>query len=187
LYTLEELVAAFDLSRVHKAGAKFDPEKNKWFNHQYLIKQKDEYLANTFAPIVASKGITVSTNVLIKIVSLIKERAHFVSEFWELSDFFFVAPIEYDAKATKNWKVETPALMQELISVVEEITDFTSINIEIIVKTWMTKNEIGMGKVMQPFRLSLVGAPKGPHLFDIVEVIGKEETIQRIQKAITTL
>jgi glutamyl-tRNA synthetase len=187
LYTLEELVAAFDLSRVHKAGAKFDPEKNKWFNHQYLIKQKDEDLANTFAPIVASKGITVSANVLIKIVSLIKERAHFVSEFWELSDFFFVAPIEYDAKATKNWKVETPALMQELISVVEEITDFTSINIEIIVKTWMTKNEIGMGKVMQPFRLSLVGAPKGPHLFDIVEVIGKEETIQRIQKAITTL
>jgi glutamyl-tRNA synthetase len=117
-------------------------------------------LAHTFAPIVASKGITVPENVLIKIVSLIKERAHFVSEFWELSDFFFVAPSEYDAKATKNWKAETPALMQELIVVVDEITDFTSMNIEIIVKDWMTKNEIGMGKVMQPFRLSLVGALK---------------------------
>ena len=187
LYTLEELVEAFDLNRVHKAGAKFDPEKNKWFNHQYLIKQKDADLANTFAPIVTSKGITVPEDMLIKIVSLIKERAHFVSEFWELSDFFFVAPTEYDAKATKNWKAETPALMQVLISVVEEINDFTSMNIETIVKNWMTKNEIGMGKVMQPFRLSLVGALKGPNLFDIVEVIGKEETIKRIQKAVASL
>ncbi len=187
LFTLEELVAAFDLNRVHKAGAKFDPEKNKWFNHQYLIKQEDATLAKAFAPILTEKGFSVAESVLIKVVSLIKERAHFVSEFWEMSDFFFVAPTTYDEKACKNWKPETPALMQELISVVEEITDFTSMNIETIVKDWMTKNEIGMGKVMQPFRLSLVGALKGPHLFDIVEVIGKDETINRIQKAITTL
>ncbi|MES1181271.1 MAG: glutamate--tRNA ligase, partial [Flavobacterium sp.] len=124
---------------------------------------------------------------LTKIVSLIKERAHFVSEFWDLSDFFFIAPSSYDEKATKNWKEETPALMQELASVLVNITDFTSANIECTVKDWMTKNEIGMGKVMQPFRLSLVGALKGPHLFDIVEIIGKEETISRIQKAIATL
>ena len=187
LYTLEELVQAFDLSRVHKAGAKFDPEKNKWFNHQYLMKQEDADLANSFSPILSDKNIDVTKFDLVKIVSLIKERAHFVSEFWEISDFFFVAPTEYDAKATKNWKEETPALMQELITVVEEITDFTSMNIETIVKDWMRKNEIGMGKVMQPFRLSLVGALKGPHLFDIVEVIGKEETINRIERAITTL
>ncbi|RBN49902.1 glutamate--tRNA ligase [Flavobacterium psychrolimnae] len=187
LFSLEELVAAFDLNRVHKAGAKFDPEKNKWFNHQYLIKQEDATLAKAYAPILAEKGFSVADTVLTKVVSLIKERAHFVSEFWEMSDFFFVAPKVYDEKASKNWKEETPALMQELISVVEEITDFTSMNIETIVKDWMTKNEIGMGKVMQPFRLSLVGALKGPHLFDIVEVIGKDETIQRIQKAIATL
>jgi len=187
LFSLEELVEKFDLSRVHKAGAKFDPEKNKWFNHQYLVKQNDADLAKTFAPIVAEKGISVSENTLTKIVSLIKERAHFVSEFWDLSDFFFVAPTSYDEKALKNWKEETPALMQELISVLGEITDFTSVNIETIVKDWMTKNEIGMGKVMQPFRLSLVGAMKGPHLFDIVELIGKEETIKRIEKAIATL
>ncbi|MDI5898059.1 glutamate--tRNA ligase [Flavobacterium yafengii] len=187
LFTLEELVEAFDLNRVHKAGAKFDPEKNKWFNHQYLIKQEDATLAKAYAPILAEKGFSVAENVLTKVVSLIKERAHFVSEFWEMSDFFFVAPTAYDEKASKNWKEETPALMQELISVVEEITDFTSMNIETIVKDWMTKNEIGMGKVMQPFRLSLVGALKGPHLFDIVEVIGKDETINRIQKAIATL
>ena len=187
LFSLEELVEAFDLNRVHKSGAKFDPEKNKWFNHQYLIKQEDATLAKAYAPILAEKGLNVCEDEVTKVVSLIKERAHFVSEFWEMSDFFFVAPSAYDEKASKNWKAETPTLMQELISVVEEITDFTSMNIETIVKDWMTKNEIGMGKVMQPFRLSLVGALKGPHLFDIVEVIGKEETINRIQKAITTL
>ncbi|TDE04884.1 glutamate--tRNA ligase [Flavobacterium hiemivividum] len=187
IYTLEELVEAFDLNRIHKAGAKFDPEKNKWFNHQYLIKQKDEDLAKAFTPILESKGISTTPDVTTKIVSLIKERASFISEFWDLADFFFVAPTSYDEKASKNWKAETPALMQELISVVEEIADFTSVNIETIVKDWMTKSEIGMGKVMQPFRLSLVGALKGPHLFDIVELIGKEETIKRIQKAIETL
>ena len=191
IFSLEELVEAFDLDRVHKSGAKFDPEKNKWFNHQYLIKQEDATLAKAYAPILTEKGISTALDMtdekLIKIVSLIKERAHFVSEFWEMSDFFFVAPTTYDEKASKNWKVETPALMQELISVVEEISDFTSANIETIVKDWMIKNDIGMGKVMQPFRLSLVGALKGPHLFDIVEVIGKDETISRIQKAIATL
>ena len=188
LFSLKELENAFDLSRVHKAGAKFDPEKNKWFNHQYLIKKDDADLAKAFAPILAEKGIdSYGMTNLEKIVSLIKERANFVSEFWELSDYFFVAPTSYDEKASKNWKEETPTLMQELISVLSEITDFTSVNIETIVKDWMTKNEIGMGKVMQPFRLSLVGALKGPHLFDIVELIGKEETIKRIEKAITRL
>ena len=188
IFSLEELVQKFDLNRVHKAGAKFDPEKNKWFNHQYLMKQKDADLAKDFTPILTEKGIdSFGMTKLEKIVSLIKERANFVSEFWDLSDFFFVAPTSYDEKARKNWKEETPALMQELISVLSEITDFTSLNIETIVKDWMTKNEIGMGKVMQPFRLSLVGALKGPHLFDIVELIGKEETIKRIEKAIATL
>ena len=187
LFSLEELVASFDLTRVHKAGAKFDPEKNKWFNHQYLIRQKDSDLAKAFTPILAEKGIATSEEKVIKIVSLIKERAHFVSEFWEMSNFFFIAPVTYDEKAIKNWKVETPQLMKELIYILEEINDFTSLNIESIVKEWMMKNEIGMGKIMQPFRLSLVGALRGPHLFDIVEVIGKEETILRIQKAIATL
>jgi glutamyl-tRNA synthetase len=190
LFSLEDLIEKFDLNRVHKAGAKFDPEKNKWFNHQYLIQQNDADLAKTFASYLLEKGIDssfVGMTKLEKIVSLIKERAHFVSEFWDLSDFFFIAPTSYDEKAAKNWKDETPALMQELISVVENVGDFTSINIETIVKDWMTKNEIGMGKVMQPFRLSLVGALKGPHLFNIVELIGKEETIRRIEKAIAVL
>jgi glutamyl-tRNA synthetase len=122
-----------------------------------------------------------------KIVSLIKERAHFVNEFWDLADYFFVAPTSYDEKAAKNWKEETPDLMQQVISELNNIEDFSSVNIETLLKEWMTTNEIGMGKVMQPLRLSLVGALKGPHLFDIIEMIGKAETIKRIEKANQTL
>jgi len=191
LFSLEELAEKFDLNRVHKAGAKFDPEKNKWFNHQYLQKQSDEKLAELFILDLQKRDFSFveMTNkpLMTKIVSSIKERANFVSEFWDLADYFFVAPTSYDEKAAKNWKEETPNLMQQLISVLSSIEDFTSTNIETIVKDWMTKNEIGMGKVMQPFRLSLVGALKGPHLFDIVELIGKEETIKRLEKAIATL
>jgi glutamyl-tRNA synthetase len=187
LFSLEELAEKFDLNRVHKAGAKFDPDKNKWFNHQYLQKQSDESLAKAFTPILAEKGISIENDKLIRIVSLIKERANFVAEFWDLADYFFLAPTAYDEKAAKNWKEDTPNLMQQLISVLENVGEFSSANIETTVKDWMTKNEIGMGKVMQPFRLSLVGALKGPHLFDIVELIGKEETIKRLEKAIATL
>ena len=191
LFSLEELVEKFDLNRVHKAGAKFDPDKNKWFNHQYLQKQSDESLADLFKKDLlirsTSTALSVTDVKLTKITSLIKERANFVSEFWDLADYFFVAPTSYDEKASKNWKEDTGDLMQQLISVLAAIEDFTSVNIETIVKDWMTSTEIGMGKVMQPFRLSLVGALKGPHLFDIVELIGKEGTIKRLEKAIATL
>lgn len=189
LFSLEELAEKFDLNRVHKAGAKFDPEKNKWFNHQYLQKQSDESLALTYEKEIAKRlgKCDFSFVEMTKIVSLIKERANFVSEFWEMSNFFFETPTSYDDKAAKNWKEDTGDLMQQLIIVLASIEDFTSLNIETIVKDWMTQNEIGMGKVMQPFRLSLVGALKGPHLFDIVELIGKEETIKRLKKAIASL
>ena len=186
LFSLQELAAKFDLNRVHKAGAKFDPDKNKWFNHQYLQKQSDESLADAFRKELDKKGISTTLNVT-KIVSLIKERAHFVNEFWDLADYFFVAPTSYDEKASKNWKEETPTLMNQVIVQLNAIADFTSQNIETLLKEWMTANEIGMGKIMQPLRLSLVGALKGPHLFDIIEMIGKEETIKRIEKVIITL
>jgi glutamyl-tRNA synthetase len=186
IFSLEELVSKFDLNRIHKAGAKFDPEKNKWFNHQYLQMQSDETLAKAFElEIIKRKdSCEYSFDKLTKIVSLIKERAHFVNELWELSDYFFEVPSIYDEKASKNWKEDTSELMKQVISELNNITDFTSLNIETILKEWMTTNEIGMGKVMQPLRLSLVGALKGPHLFDIIELIGKEETINRIEKAI---
>jgi len=104
-----------------------------------------------------------------------------------MSSFFFEAPTSYDEKAAKSWKDETPDLMKQLIDILKSIEVFTSANIETIVKDWMTSTEIGMGKIMQPFRLSLVGALKGPHLFDIVELIGKDETIKRLEKAILSL
>ena len=187
IYSLAELVEAFDLTRVHKAGAKFDPDKNKWFNHQYLILQSDEDLAKAFAPFLYEKGIAIDYTTLVKIVSSIKDRANFVEEFWELGDFYFQAPTSYDEKAAKNWKEETPMLMQNVADLLNEIEDFNSLAIETTIKVWMAEFEIGMGKVMQPLRLSVVGALKGPHLFDIIEIIGKEETIRRIENAIATL
>ena len=186
IFSLAELIEKFDLKRIHKSGAKFDPEKNKWFNHQYLQKQTDESLAKAFKVILEEKGISTSLDIT-RIVTSIKERANFITEFWDLADYFFVAPTSYDEKAAKNWKEETPELMEQVVGQLQNIEDFTSTNIETLLKDWMTTNEIGMGKVMQPLRLSLVGALKGPHLFDIIELIGKAETSNRIEKAIATL
>jgi glutamyl-tRNA synthetase len=187
LFSLDELADKFDLTRVHKAGAKFDPDKNKWFNHHYLQKQSEEDLAKAFAPILYEKEIDVDYTTLVKIVGLVKERANFVSDFWELSNYFFETPSSYDQKAAKSWKAETPELMQKVAQKLNSISDFSSESIENELKIWMGENEIAMGKVMQPLRLSLVGALKGVHLFDIMEIIGKEETIIRIEKAIARL
>ena len=187
IFTMEELIQKFDLSRVNKSGAKFDPEKNKWFNHQVLMNKTDVELAELFNKDLQAKGINKELNVVTKIVSLVKDRANFITELYDLSDYFFVAPTQYDAKALKNWKEETPALMNQLQEVLTNIDDFTSANIETVVKDWLATNEIGMGKVMQPFRLSLVGEMKGPHLFDIVEVLGKQETLNRLKTAVATI
>jgi glutamyl-tRNA synthetase len=187
IFSLQELVEAFDLKRVNKSGARFDPDKTKWFNQQYLQTKSNEVLANSFTEILAEKSVSTTTNVE-KVVGLIKERATFVGDFWSLSAFFFQAPQEYDAKASKKqWKPETGQLMKKLCLVLDSVNDFSSSNIEAVVKEWLTENELGFGKVMPPFRLALVGAMSGPHLFDITEVIGKEETIKRIQTAIRVL
>ena len=187
IFSLQELVEAFDLDRVNKSGARFDPDKTKWYNQQYLQSKSDGVLAMQFSEILAEKGISTSINIE-EVVGLIKERATFVNDFWDLSQFFFVAPTEYDAKASKKqWKEGTPQIMTDLIGILSEIEAFSSQNIEKIVKEWLTTNELGFGRVMPPFRLALVGAMSGPHLFDIAEMIGKEETINRIKSAITTL
>ncbi len=183
LFTLEELVESFDLKRVNKAGAKFDPEKAKWFNQQYFVNQDDATIAKQFESIVTNKVTgSYSNEYITKAVSLVKERAVFVNDLWDLSNFFFEAPTEYDAKAFKKAiKEDTPALMQELISVIEGVEDFSSENTQTVVKGWITAKEIGFGKVMQPLRLSLVGAMKGPDVFDIMTLLGKEESVNRIQ------
>lgn len=184
LFMLDELVNVFDLSRVNKAGAKFDPEKNKWFNHQYFQRADNEVLAKEFSHVLLEKGINQPIETVTEVVRLVKERATFASELWDLSSFFFEAPTSYDEKASKNFKPETGELMLQLITVLENTLDFSSENVENTVKNWMTEHEIGMGKIMQPLRLSLVGSLKGPHLFDIISIIGKEETISRINNAI---
>ena len=185
LFSLEELSEAFDLKRVNKSGAKFSPEKASWFNQQYLQTKENSELAALFTPILKEKGITKEAAFIEKVVSLIKERAVFVADFWELSNYFFEAPISYDEKAIqKNWKEDTAGLMKELIGIIESTVDFNSTNSEANVKAWITSKEIGFGKVMQPLRLSLVGALKGPNLFDIMEMIGKDETLLRMHNAI---
>ncbi|MCS7473162.1 glutamate--tRNA ligase [Myroides odoratimimus] len=184
IFSLEELVEKFDLTRVHKAGAKFDPEKNKWFNQHYLKLQSDADLAKAYQVILKDNGIEATDAYVEKVVGLIKERATFVADFYELSDFFFVKPTEYDAKALKNWKEDTSDIMTQVSEVIKGIETFEAKNIESIVKDWINEQGIGMGKVMQPLRLSLVGAVKGPDLFDIIEMIGKEETIERIAIAV---
>ena len=187
LFSLGELVASFDLNRVNKSGAKFDPEKNKWFNHQYLVQKSDEELAVLFAPIVKEKGIETTLETITKVIGHVKERANFVTDLWDLADYFFVAPLSYDEKVTKKWNEETKETLTKVAEQLNSYTDFTSQAIENNLKAWMTANEIGMGKVMQPLRLSLVGELKGPHLFDIIEMVGKQETIKRIEKAIATI
>jgi len=188
IFSLEELSQVFDLGRVSKSGAKFSPDKTNWFNQQYMQTKSDTELTSLYLPILSEKGISTDVDFVEKVVSLIKERAVFVTDFWNLSDFFFQSPSEYDAKASKkNWKEGTPELMNELITIVSTIEDFSSANTETVIKAWITAKEIGFGKVMQPLRLSLVGALKGPHLFDIIEMIGKEKTINRIENALSKL
>jgi glutamyl-tRNA synthetase len=188
IFSLEQLCDAFTIERVSKGGAKFSPDKTNWFNQQYMLLKSNEELASLYMPFLAKKGIKKDKKFVIKVVSLIKERATFVADFWDLSNFFFEAPTTYNEKAVKKqWKEDTAELMKELVGIIETVEDFTSLNFETVIKEWITSKEIGFGKVMQPFRLSLVGELKGPHLFDIAEMIGKEETINRINKAINTL
>lgn len=190
IFNLEELIASFELERVSKSGAKFNPDKAKWYNQQYLQEKDDAYLAELFSEILKDKLPNANfDNVYVeKVVSMIKERAVFVADFWDLSSYFFTAPTTFDAKASKkSWKEGTSSLMEELNGIIENIEDFKSENIEKIVKEFILGKEIGFGKVMQPLRLCLVGEMKGPHLYDIIEMVGKQETIARIKKAIETL
>ena len=191
LFSLDELVKAFSLERVNKSGARFDPEKTKWYNQHYLQQAADVDLAKSFLPTVKEQTTNeVYTNLeyVTKVVTLIKERAVFVSDFWELSDYFFVAPKEYNEKASKKqWKEDTADIMNDFISIVEPIEDFSSENTESIVKAWIADKELSFGKVMPPLRLFLVGDMKGPHIFDIMAMIGKEESITRIKTALKKL
>ena len=187
IFSLEELVEKFDLARVHKAGAKFDPEKNKWFNQHYLKEQSTNALVEAFQKDLKSRDIVITDAQAEHIVNLIKERAVFSSDLFLLSDFLFIAPTSYDEKAKKNLKEDTNDIMKNVMSIINGINDFNATVIEKSVKDWISEQGIGMGKVMQPLRLALVGELKGPDLFEIIEILGKEETVNRIENAINSL
>ena len=184
LFTLEELIESFDLARVNKSGAKFDPEKNKWFNHQYLAKKENGELAVYLQSVLNEKGITANNAVVEKVAGLVKDRANLTTDLYALADFFFVAPEKYDEKASKNWKEDTSGLMLQVISVIEDVKIFEAKEIESTIKNWIQENELGMGKIMQPLRIALVGEMKGPDLFEIISVLGKAETTKRLNAAI---
>ena len=186
LFTLDELITVFDLKRVNKAGAKFDPEKAKWFNQQYFVALDNHIIAKDFIKDLNDRGFNPSFNYVESVVGLIKERAVFNTDLWELSNFFFEAPTTYDEKAFKKAiKEDTPELLKELIAVINGITeDFEKDLVQKTIKDWITSKEIGFGKVMQPLRLSLVGAMQGPDVFDIICTIGKDETTKRISNII---
>jgi glutamyl-tRNA synthetase len=187
-FKLNELVEAFEIDRVHKGGAKFDPEKTKWFQQHYMHEADEKVVAEKLEKIIEEKEIKVSSEYVLKVVTLMKERAVFVNDIWDQGYFFFLAPTSYDPKnAKKAWKDDTADLMQELIQVLEKQEDFKAENVQAEVKAWIQQKEVGFGKVMQPFRLALVGAMQGPDLYEIAEMIGKEETISRLEKAIKTL
>ena len=187
IFSLNELINAFDLERVHKSGARFDPEKIKWLNHHYMQNHHSDELAMKFKasrPELAS----IDINYISMVVGLVKERATFISDFWELSSFFFEVPKSYVEKSAKKaWKDDTDSIMKELVSVISNIEVASAENLQTEIKEWITKKDIGFGKVMQPLRLALVGDLKGPDLFQIMFLIGRDAAVRRIELAIAQI
>ena len=188
MFTLDELVRAFSFERCSKGGAKFDIDKAKWYNHHYIQNMPNPVIAEQFHPILKEKGISVSIEKVARIVGLIKDRVHFLKELWEQSYFFFEAPTSYDEKtARKRWKEETPDQMRRLIELFGSMENFSANHQETVVKQWISDNDFNMGGIMNALRLAIVGEPKGPAIFVITELIGKKETIRRIERAIESI
>lgn len=193
LFSMDELIQEFSIERVGKSGARFDPEKTKWFNHQYLVKMSDEELAEEFAQVVQNRiqdpvSSIQDPSYLKRIVSLVKERVNFVNEMWDQASFFFEAPQSYDEKTVrKRWKENTGALLSEILSLISEVEPFTRDQLHDSIAAYLEEKQIGMGQVMIGMRLCLVGSGSGPDLFTIMEMLGKEETASRIKTGIQQL
>lgn len=188
LFTLQELVEQFDISKCSKAGARFDYQKGIWFNHEYILKKTDSEIAQLFAPIVAGNGIDEPMERVTKVVSMMKDRVSFVKELWPLCSFFFIPPTEYDEKTVrKRWKADSPQVMAELADLLEGLDDFSLEHQEHVVMSWVEEKGYKLGDVMNAFRLALVGIGKGPGMFDISAFLGKEETLNRLRKAIEVI
>ncbi len=188
IFSMDELTQAFSLERVGKSGSKFDPEKTKWFNNQYLQKKPGGQIVQEWLPLLAEKGFQAEADWTEKVVSLVRERVNFVHELWEQAALFFEAPQDYDPQVTaKRWKPETAAQMTELAALLETISPFETEKIDVSLKSWINEKGYGMGNIMNALRLLLVGAAKGPHLADIMALIGQTETINRIKNGIEKL
>ncbi|MBO4994355.1 MAG: glutamate--tRNA ligase [Muribaculaceae bacterium] len=191
IMSMDELCHKFSLDHCSKAGAKFDFEKGKWFNHKYLQETPDAQLAEMFKPVLEQNGVNpadYTDEYITRVVSLVKGRINFVSDLWDQAKFFFKAPDTYEEKSVKKrWSDETPRIMAELIEVLKSLTDFSSAAAEKTVLDWIVEKGYHMGNVMNAFRLTVVGECKGPHMFDITELIGREETIRRIQAGIDNI
>ncbi len=189
IFSLNELVEAFNLDQVNPSGAKFDPEKAKWFQQQWFVEQEDAIIGAAFAKALQEKSISYPSQDYVNIVAgLVKERAVFLDDLFELAGFFFQAPTEYDEKSVKKtWKPDTEEIMSQVIEVIQNVDDVTVENLSNAVKSWIKSQEMGFGKVMMPLRLSLVGSLMGPDVFEIASLVGKDETVNRIQNAISTL
>ena len=188
LFTMDELIKAFDISRCSKAGAKFDYKKGIWFNHEYILKKSPAEIAKIFAPIVANNGVDTTMERVETVCRLMKDRVNFVHEMWDLCSFFFFEPNTYDEKTVrKRWKENSPEVMTELCDVLNGIDDFSVEGQEKVVMAWIESKGYKLGDVMNAFRLCLVGEGKGPGMFDISAFLGKDETIHRIKKAINNI
>ena len=188
MYTMQELIEQFSLERVSKSGAKFDYEKGKWFNHQYLQLRSDEELAEQFMPYLEAKGLSDDKVKVAKVIGLTKDRVNFVSELWEQVNFFFVAPEEYDEKSLKKrWKEDSPKHMTEMLALLEAQEDWSAEGLDNLIMPWIAEKEYGVGIVMNAFRICLVGAARGPHIWNITDVLGKEETLRRVRAALEKL
>ena len=188
LFTLDELVKAFDITKCSKSGAKFDYQKGIWFNHEYMLRKSDAEIANLFAPIVVNNGVDVSMERITEVVHMMKDRVNFVKELWPLCSFFFIAPTSYDEKTKKKrWKEYSKDQLTELIDVLDKLPDFSAKTQETVVEQWISDKGYKLGDVMNAWRLALVGIGKGPGMFDISAFLGKEETIKRMKQAIAVL
>lgn len=188
LMTMDEMIRLFDLKRCSKSGAKFDYKKGQWFNHQYIQLLPNDELAEMFIPILKEHGIEAPKSIVEAVVGMMKGRVSFVKELWETCSFFFVAPTSYDEKTVnKRWKEDSPAHMAELAEVLATVDDFSIEGQEKVVMKWIEDRGYHTGNIMNAFRLALVGEGKGPHMFDISWILGKEETIARLKRAIEVL
>ena len=191
MFSMDELIKEFSFEHCSKKGAKFDYEKGKWFNHEYLAAMPDDELAELFKPVLASNGVDVAAftpEYIAKAVGLVKNRCNFVKDLWANCAFFFKAPEAYAEKdIKKRWKEGTDVLMNELIAVLEGMDDWSAEASEPVVLDWIKAHEYHMGNVMNAFRLTVVGECKGPHMFLITELLGKDETIARIKRGIENI